>query len=135
MTAEIYALVQNLYAHQTQALDRGDFKRYVETFTEDAVFFHSPDAPPARTRAGILAAAQAHAHAHKDDQVTKRHYYNQIALSPLSDGSVRATLYALVVRTRRGEKVPEIWPSCLLEDVLTIENDVVLTRSRHISYD
>jgi len=134
VTAELYARVQHFYARQTHALDSGNFKEYVDTFTEDAIFQHSPDAPPARTRAGILAAAEAHREAHKGDRVTRRHYFNQIVLTPLPDNSVRATLYALVVRTRSGETVPEIWPSCLLEDILTVDDDILL-RSRHISYD
>ncbi|MCE0444634.1 hypothetical protein LT493_02340 [Streptomyces tricolor] len=104
--------------------------------------------PPPRTRSSttprraagpdpgrIPAAAEAHREATKDDRVTRRHYFNQIVLTPLPDDSIRATLYALVVRTRHGEKVPDIWPSCLLEDVLTVDGDEILLRSRHISYD
>ncbi|AKN71829.1 hypothetical protein QR97_20360 [Streptomyces sp. PBH53] len=135
VTPELYARVQHFYARQTHALDSGNFKEYVDTFTEDAIFHHSPDGPPARTRAGILAAAEAHREATKDDRVTRRHYFNQIVLTPLPDDSIRATLYALVVRTRHGERVPDIWPSCLLEDVLTVDGDEILLRSRHISYD
>ena len=113
------------------ALDSGNVKEFADTFTEDAVVRHSSDIPPAETRAGIIAVTEAY----QEAQETRRHYFNQLLLTPLPDESIRATFYAMIVHSQRGEKVSEIWPSCLVEDILTVHEDVVLVRSRYISFD
>ena len=131
ITAELYTLVQQFYARQTHALDSGDVKEFADTFTEDAVVRHSSDIPQAESRAEIVAVTEAY----RDAQESRRHYFNQLLLTPLPDDSVRATFYAMIVNTRRGEKVSEIRPSCQVEDILTVNEDVVLLRSRYISFD
>lgn len=56
-------------------------------------------------------------------------------LDPQADGSVRSTAYVLVVRTTPGTAQPEIWPSCQINDVLEVEGDRILMRSRVVTYD
>lgn len=131
VTAELYSLVQQFYARQTHALDSGNVKEFAETFAEDAVVRHSSDIPPAESRAEIVAVTEAY----KEAEVNRRHYFNQLLLTPLPDESIRATFYALIVNTRRGETVSHIQPSCLVEDILTVNEDVVLLHSRYISFD
>ncbi|GAA4915018.1 nuclear transport factor 2 family protein [Streptomyces coeruleoprunus] len=130
----LYALVQHFYARQMQALDEGRFEEYAATFTEDGTFQHTPGTEPARTRAGIVAELHAFHERFRDDPVQRRHYFNQIVLDPQDDGSYRSTVYALIVRIRQGER-PEIWPSCVVHDVLVVDGDEVLMRSRTVSYD
>ncbi|MGW2560893.1 nuclear transport factor 2 family protein [Streptomyces sp. NPDC001514] len=131
---DLYALVQHFYGRQMQALDAGRFEEYAATFTADGTFQHTPGTEPARTRPGILAELHAFHEKYKDDPVQRRHYFNQIVLDPLPDGSYRSTVYALIVRIRPGER-PEVWPSCVVHDVLVVDGDRVLMRSRRVSYD
>ncbi|MEU5045326.1 nuclear transport factor 2 family protein [Streptomyces griseorubiginosus] len=133
-TTDLYALVQHFYAHQMQALDGLRFEDYAATFTEDGTFQHSPGAEPARTRPGIVRELVAFHERFEGDPVQRRHWFNHIALEPQSDGSIRSTVYALVVTVRPGGK-PEIAPSCVVHDVLEVVGDQVLTRSRLVTHD
>ncbi|MFD5405431.1 nuclear transport factor 2 family protein [Streptomyces griseorubiginosus] len=133
-TTDLYALVQHFYAHQMQALDGLRFEDYAATFTEDGTFQHSPGAEPARTRPGIVRELVAFHERFEGDPVQRRHWFNHIALEPQSDGSIRSTVYALVVTVRPGGK-PEIAPSCVVHDVLEVVDDQVLTRSRLVTHD
>ncbi|MGW0466464.1 nuclear transport factor 2 family protein [Streptomyces sp. NPDC003027] len=130
----LYALVQHFYARQMQALDDGRFEEYAATFTEDGTFQHTPGTEPARTRPGIVAELNRFHEKFADDPVRRRHYFNQLVLDPQPDGSYRSTVYALIVRIRPGER-PEVWPSCVVHDVLVVDGDEVSTRSRTVSYD
>ncbi|MFC8365537.1 nuclear transport factor 2 family protein [Streptomyces griseorubiginosus] len=133
-TTDLHALVQHFYAHQMQALDGLRFEDYAATFTEDGTFQHSPGAEPARTRPGIVRELVEFHKRFEGDPVQRRHWFNHIALEPQSDGSVRSTVYALVVTVRPGGK-PEIAPSCVVHDVLEVVGDQVLTRSRLVTHD
>ncbi|MET7690709.1 nuclear transport factor 2 family protein [Streptomyces sp. NPDC005483] len=126
--------VQHFYAHQMQALDSGRFEDYAATFTKDGVFQHTPNADPAVGRDGIVTELHAFHRRFDGDPVRRRHWFNHIALTPQDDGSFHATVYALVVTVRPGGK-PEIAPSCLVHDVLVVEDDTVLTRSRRVEHD
>ena len=132
---QLYARILHFYARQTHALDEGKLTEYADTFTDDVVFHHTPDAEPARTRAGILAAAQAQQEATRDAPVRKRHHFNHVVAEPAPDGTVLTTYYALVVRSRPGEKTPDIWPSCVLRDTLVVDDGTILVRERKITYD
>ncbi|MGW1911490.1 nuclear transport factor 2 family protein [Streptomyces sp. NPDC002076] len=131
---DLYAQVQHFYAHQMQALDGLRFEDYAATFTEDGTFQHSPGAEPARTRPGIVRELMEFHKRFENDPVRRRHWFNHIALEPQSDGSIRSTVYALVVTVRPGGK-PEIAPSCVVHDVLEVAGDQVLTRSRLVTHD
>ncbi|MGA4838278.1 nuclear transport factor 2 family protein [Streptomyces sp. G45] len=134
VTAELYARVQHFYAHQMQALDAGRFEDYAATFTKDGVFQHSPGAEPAVGRDGIVAELIAFHRRFDGDPVRRRHWFNHIALAPLADGSLRSTVYALVVTVRPGGR-PEIAPSCLVHDELVVEEGAIELRSRRIEHD
>ncbi|MGW2305585.1 nuclear transport factor 2 family protein [Streptomyces sp. NPDC001809] len=131
----LYVAVQAFHARQMQALDNGRFEEYAATFTEDGTFQHTPGVPAVRTRAGIVAELRRFHERYRDDPVRRRHWFNQLVLDPQDDGSVRATAYCLVVRTKPGAPQPEIWPSCQTNDVLEIDGDRILMRSRVITYD
>ncbi|MEV6673545.1 nuclear transport factor 2 family protein [Streptomyces sp. NPDC051162] len=135
VTAELYAEVQHFYARQMQALDNRVFKAYADSFTEDGTFQHTPGTEPARTRAGIKAELECFHEQYQGDPVQKRHYFNQIVLDANPDGTLTSTVYALVLRTRPGADRPEVWPSCVVHDVLVRGADGILIESRHIDYD
>ncbi|MFF5784283.1 nuclear transport factor 2 family protein [Streptomyces sp. NPDC012693] len=131
----LYLAAQAFYARQMQALDNGRFEEYAATFTEDGTFQHTPGVEPARGRAGIVAELRRFHEQFKDKPVQRRHWFNQLVLDPQADGSVRSTAYVLVVRTTPGTAQPEIWPSCQINDVLEVEGDRILMRSRVVTYD
>ncbi|MEU5420540.1 nuclear transport factor 2 family protein [Streptomyces sp. NPDC001407] len=130
----LHSRVTQFYARQMQALDAGRFEEYAGTFTEDGVFQHTPGTEPARTREGILAELREFNKKYVADPVQRRHYFGQLLLEPQDDGTLRSTVYALIVRTRSGER-PEVWPSCVVHDVITADDETVLLKSRHVSYD
>jgi actinorhodin biosynthesis protein ActVIA len=132
--SDLYAQVLHFYARQMQSLDDCRFADYAATFTEDGSFQHSPQAEPALTRSGIVAELVAFHRRFDDDPVRRRHWFNHVLLDPLPDGTIKATIYALIVTIKPGGK-PEIAPSCVVNDILTLENDAVLTKSRVVSHD
>ncbi|MBD0690534.1 nuclear transport factor 2 family protein [Streptomyces sp. CBMA123] len=131
---ELHSQVQHFYAHQMQALDGGRFADYAATFTEDGTFQHSPQAEPAVGRAGIVAELVRFHERFADDPVQRRHWFNHIALEAQPDGSIRSTVYALVVTVRPGG-TPVIAPSCVVHDVLEAREDGLLLRSRLVTHD
>jgi actinorhodin biosynthesis protein ActVIA len=130
----LYSQVQHFYARQMQALDSGHFDEYAATFTEDGRFQHSPQAEPALTRAGIVTELVAFHKRFDNDPVHRRHWFNHVLLESLPDGSISSTIYALIVTVRPGGK-PEIAPSCVVHDILVVENDQILTKSRVVHHD
>ena len=134
VSAELYTEVQHFYARQMQALDEGRWEEFAATFTEDGLFQHALDLPPARTRPGILAEVRRFHERFAEDPVRRRHWFNHVALDPRPDGSIDATVYALVLTTRPGGH-PLAHPSSLLRDVLVREGGGLLTRSRRIVHD
>jgi actinorhodin biosynthesis protein ActVIA len=131
---DIYGAVQHFYAKQMQALDSGEFTDYAATFTEDGSFQHSPGAQPALSRAAIVAELVEFHKRFDGDPVQRRHWFNHITLEHQGEGTIKSTVYALVVTTRPGGK-PEIAPSCVVHDVLVADGTDVLTRSRLVTHD
>ncbi|MEO3756418.1 nuclear transport factor 2 family protein [Streptomyces sp. B6B3] len=134
-STDLYLRVQHFYARQMQALDEGRFGEYAATFTGDGTFQHTPGTEPAVGPERIEAELHRFHERFRDDPVRRRHYFNQIVLDELPDGSVRSTVYALIVRVRPGDRVPEVWPSCVVHDILEVNDDRILLRSRVIGYD
>jgi actinorhodin biosynthesis protein ActVIA len=132
---EVYLRVQHFYARQMQALDNGNYKEYAYTFTPDGVFDHSPGIEPGRTPEGILAKIEEGLSAPAALTERKRHYFNQLVLEPLPDGTYSSTVYALIIRIRPGEAAPEVRPSCVVHDILVVEPTEIHMASRRISYD
>lgn len=131
---DLYVEVQHFYARQMQQLDARKLEAYADTFTEDAEFGHTPGREPARTRAGIVRDLQEFHKRFEGDPMQRRHWFNMIALDPQDDGSIRSTVYALVIKTRPGG-TPEIAPSCVVHDVLVRQDGRLLTRSRRVEHD
>lgn len=130
----LYAEVQQFYAQQIQRLDNHDIEGYAATFTEDAEFAHTPGRHPARTRTGIIADLHEFYRQFENDPMQRRHWFNMINLEPQPDGSIRSTVYCLVVKIRRGAR-PEIAPSCVVHDVLVWVNSDLMTQSRRVEHD
>ena len=133
-SASLYARIQHFYAWQMQALDRGDFEVYASTFTTDGSFQHSPTLPAAQGRAGIVEALNDFNQRFKDDPVQRRHWFNHVALEEQPDGTIKSTVYALVVTVRPGGK-PEIAPSCVVHDVIVRDGEEFYLRSRRVTHD
>ncbi|GHG77720.1 nuclear transport factor 2 family protein [Streptomyces griseocarneus] len=134
VSSDLYAQVQHFYARQMQALDNGRIEEYAATFTKDGSFQHSPGIDPVVGRDNILAELRSFLKKYDDDPTQRRHYFNQMVLDPQEDGSLRSTVYALIVRVRPNEQ-PEVWPSTVVHDVIDLTDGEILLRSRSVSYD
>lgn len=130
----VHTRVQQFYARQMQLLDGGDFEHYAATFTPDGVFQHSPTADPAHGRAGIVEALVEFHKRFDGDPVQRRHWFNHVVLDPMEDGRLRSTVYALVVTTRPGGQ-PVIAPSCVVHDVLVVEEAAIHLAERRVTFD
>ncbi len=131
---DLYTEILQFYATQVHLLDDEKVVEFAATFTDDAEFQHTPTDPPARTREGIITAVQSFLTRFENDPVIRRHWFNQVSVTPQEDGTIHTTFYALVVTTRPGQ-TPIIAPSCVARDVLVRENGRLLTRSRHVEHD
>lgn len=134
VSTDLYIRVQHFYAHQMQHLDAGRFEDYAATFTEDGSFQHSPGAEPAVTRPAIVRELVEFHRRFENDPVQRRHWFNHVALERQDDGSIRSTVYALVVTVRPGGK-PDIAPSCVVHDVLLDGPDGIQLKSRSVTHD
>ncbi|MER6343679.1 nuclear transport factor 2 family protein [Streptomyces sp. NPDC001595] len=134
VSSAFYAQVQHFYARQMQALDNGRLEEYADSFTKEGSFQHTPGVDPVVGRDAILAELRSFLKKYEDDPTRRRHYFNQMVLDPQDDGSVRSTVYALIVRVRPNER-PEVWPSTVVHDVLDTTDGGILLRSRSVSYD
>jgi actinorhodin biosynthesis protein ActVIA len=132
--AELYAEVLQYYARQMQALDEGKVEAYAETFTEDAIFAHTPNREPARTRPGILADLYEVRKRFEEDPQQRRHLFTMVDVEALSDGRLRSTAYALVLTTRPGSG-PEMVRSCVVRDVLVREDGRLRNEQRLVDHD
>ncbi|MFA7761435.1 nuclear transport factor 2 family protein [Streptomyces sp. NPDC048723] len=133
---DLYVEIQQFYAGQVQHLDAFRAEEFAATFTEDGVFHHSVDAPPARGRTEIVAALRAHQERrYGNDPAQRRHWFNMLQVIPQEDGSVVTEYYALIVVTRPGEPVAVTAPSCFVRDVLVRESGRLLNRERSVVAD
>jgi actinorhodin biosynthesis protein ActVIA len=134
MDVALYVDVLQFYAHQMQALDSGKFTEFAETFTPDGEFTHTVGRPAARGRDGIVADLTDFHRTSVGDSVQRRHWFNMHSVTPLDDGTVEATVYALVMRILPGGR-PEITFSGLAHDILVRTNGQLLNRSRTVVND
>jgi actinorhodin biosynthesis protein ActVIA len=134
VTAETYAEVLQYYARQMQALDEGKLEAYADTFTEDAVFGHTPGREPARTRPGILSDLLEVRQRQVADPQQRRHLFTMVDVEELSDGRLRSTSYALVLTTRPGGG-PEPVRSCVVRDVLVRDDGRLRNAERLVDHD
>lgn len=131
---DLYVAVQQFYAEQMRMLDECDFEGYASTFTADGEFTHTPGRPAARTPEGIVKELREFHKRFEGSPVQRRHWFNMLGVVDQGDGTVRTTMYALVV-TSGGERVPEIAPSCVVTDLLAYEKGHLRTRSRVVGHD
>jgi actinorhodin biosynthesis protein ActVIA len=132
-STNLYAEVQQFYAMQMQRLDRRDVEGYAATFTDDGEFIHRPGEPGSETRAGILRAVKKADEMYETDPHQRRHYFNMVNLEPLEGGSIKSTVYCLVIKIRSGQQ-PE-FVSCVVSDILVRVDGELLTQYRAIEYD
>lgn len=132
--AELYAEVLRYYARQMQALDEGKLEDYADSFTEDAVFLHTPGREPARTRPGILSDLYTVRDRLAADPQQRRHMFTMVDLETLPDASIRSTCYALVLTTRPGGG-PEMVRSCVVRDVLVRRDGRLRNQERLVDHD
>lgn len=132
--AELYAEILQYYARQMQALDEGKLEAYADTFTEDALFGHTPGREPARTRPGILSDLyEVHRRFDADPQ-QRRHMFTMVDVEPQPDGRLQCTAYALVLTTRPGSG-PEMVRSCVVRDVLVRQDGGLRNQQRLVDHD
>ncbi|GAA0707222.1 nuclear transport factor 2 family protein [Dactylosporangium roseum] len=135
-STETYVEVQQFYAGQVHLLDTVQAEPFAATFTEDAVFDHSPTAPPIHGRAAIAREVAAfHQRQLDGERVQRRHWFNMMTVFEHPDGTLRTHYYALIVVTRKGLAVPVIAPSCTVDDVLVREDGRLRTRTRKVTPD
>jgi actinorhodin biosynthesis protein ActVIA len=132
-STNLYAEVQQYYAMQMQLLDRRDVEGYAATFTEDGEFIHRAGEPGSRGRPDILRLVYKADEMYEKDPHQRRHWFNMINLEPQDDGSVKSTVYCLVVKNR-AEQPPE-FVSCVVSDILVRVNGELLNQYRSIDYD
>lgn len=132
--AELYAEVLQYYAHQMQALDEGKLETYADSFTEDAVFSHTPGREPARTRPGILSDLYAVRERQTADPQQRRHMFTMVDVERQPGDRLRCTCYALVLTTRPGNN-PEMVRSCVVRDVLVREDGQFRNQERLVDHD
>lgn len=137
VSSDLYIQVQHFYARQMQALDNGRLEEHANTFTKDGSFALTPGAEPAVGPDAILEELRAFVKQFENNPTQLRHHFNQILLDPRDDGSIAATVYALIVQVRPNEQ-PEIGASVVLHDVIDVVDATdgrFLLRSRSVSYD
>ncbi|MDT0481020.1 nuclear transport factor 2 family protein [Streptomyces doebereineriae] len=134
VSAELYAEVLQYYARQMQALDAGKVEEYADTFTDDAVFGHTPGREPARTRGGILSDLYEVRERLAADPQQRRHMFTMVDVEQLADGRLRSTCYALVLTTRPGDG-PQMVRSCVVRDALVREDGRLRNQERLVDHD
>lgn len=131
---DLYVEVQQFYARQMQALDSGKFDEFAETFTEDGEFNHTAGRPSARTRIAIINELRDVQAALVTEDVQRRHWFNMNVITPLGDGTIKSTVYAMVMRILPGGK-PEITFSGLAHDTLVRRDGQLYIQARTVISD
>jgi len=135
-SVETYVEAQQFYARQVHLLDTLQAEPFAATFTEDAVFDHSPTAPPLHGRSAIAReVGEFQQRQLGQEPVQRRHWFNMMQVFEHPDGTLHAHYYALIVVTRRGQAVPVVAPSCAVHDILVREDGELRTRSRKVTPD
>jgi uncharacterized protein (TIGR02246 family) len=126
--------IQQFYARHMQAIDDGAVDAWLDTFTDDASIANNTGAEPARGRDTIAAVARRLVAGAIDRSVIHRHWTGMLDVVTESDGTVRATSYALVVETARGGQ-PALWRSTVCRDVLVHDGGRWRIRQRYVTHD
>lgn len=130
----LYGQVQHFYARQMQMLDAGDTAAWARTFTADGVFEAGGVPEPVRGRETIEAAARATAREFEQQEVTRRHLIEMLAVEPTTGGTVRTRCYAVVLEIPQGGEVT-VRRSTVCEDVLVRTDGWWLVQYRKVTRD
>ncbi|MFI9812612.1 nuclear transport factor 2 family protein [Saccharothrix variisporea] len=134
VSAEVYAQVQQFYAHQMGLLDDREPERWADTFTEDAVFQEASKMEPLHGRAAIRASARGSVDRLVANGVRMRHWLGMIQVHPQADGSLRTRCYALAMRTPQGGDL-QVFVSVVCKDHLVPVDGGWLVRDRDLVHD
>lgn len=130
--ARIYAEVQHFYAGQIRLLDAADVEGFAATFTEDGFMRHASRDDHVQGRAAIAATIRANFANHPG--IVPRHWFDKLLIEPVGPDTVTVSYYALVSLTdARGAVVFQ--PTCLVDDVLVVDEQRLFTKSRTITRD
>jgi len=131
---ELYARVQNFYAHHMHLLDSGAAAEWAETFTEDGVFA-PPSAPEPIVGRQALTAGAREAKARLDEIGEQhRHVLVSLDLIPNDDGSLTTRTYAQIIATPRGGE-PRLFLMCVTYDHLVFEAGELRVHHRRVTRD
>ncbi|MFE3170896.1 nuclear transport factor 2 family protein [Amycolatopsis sp. NPDC059090] len=132
---QIYAEVQQFYAHSMQLLDDGAAEEWAATFAEDATFSVPTLPEPVRGRSGLVIAVKRTRAELAEANEVHRHWHGMVSVRPQPDGSFKVRCYAQVIATKLGGG-SRLHRVCVCEDVLIRgESGELLVRSREVSRD
>jgi 3-phenylpropionate/cinnamic acid dioxygenase small subunit len=131
---DLYAQVQQFYAHQMQLFDEHDAERWAATFTEDAVFDVPTLDEPVRGRAALAANVLRNKAQQQRSGEQLRHWIGMLDVQPQRDDALHTRCYALVYVTARGGS-SKVLRVCVMGDVLVRTRGKWRTRHRIVSRD
>ncbi|WP_239642941.1 nuclear transport factor 2 family protein [Nocardiopsis alkaliphila] len=136
---ELHARVEGFYARHMQLLDSGRAEEWAAQFTEDAVFDVPTLPKPARGREDLIASVREGRRKLAESGQRHRHWQGVIDVQPRNDRTLWVRAYTQVLASTVGEG-PEggrtwIHRICVCEDVLVVEGETFLVRSRKVTRD
>ncbi len=134
LTPELYLEVQQFYAGHMHAVDSGDFETWAVGFTEDGVFVSNGFPEPLAGRAAIDAVTRKGAAARAERGATHRHVLTNLDLRPLTEHTVSARSYVLVVESVAGAGAA-LYASTLCEDRLVRQDGTWRVAERRVTRD
>ncbi|MFF7365862.1 nuclear transport factor 2 family protein [Streptomyces sp. NPDC008125] len=133
-TAELYAEITQFYAWHMVLMDDREPDAWADAYTEDAVFEEPGRTDVLRGREAIRASITKRTAALAEAGTVMRHWVNNLAVTPLPDGTLRTRYYSLAMRAPLGQR-PDIFAHVVCRDVLVREGDRWLVRHRNIGID
>ncbi|MES4905962.1 MULTISPECIES: nuclear transport factor 2 family protein [unclassified Streptomyces] len=132
--AELYAEIQQFYAHQMRLLDDGEAEAWAETFAEDGVFAANAHPEPFSGRAAIAAGARQATDDFAARGVRRRHWLGMLSLEPKDENTVFVRSYAQVLETPRAGQ-PVLRASTTCADLLVRRDGRWLVLDRRVHRD
>jgi 3-phenylpropionate/cinnamic acid dioxygenase small subunit len=135
VSAELYAQIQQFYAHQMGLLDDGRPDEWSDTFTEDAVFQEASRLnEPLRGREAIKDSARARKKRLAADKIDFRHWLGMLSVVPEDDRTLRTRAYALAMRVPQGAEL-DIFAHVVCQDLLVRVDGGWQVRHRDLHHD
>lgn len=101
--------IQELFAHYAHSWDSKDVARYVDLFTEDAVFqtlLAGNLAAEFTSHEQLTAYGESLTSSYRTAGIQTRHYITNSILTAQTDGSIKAETYFQVLQQQAGERAP-----------------------------